>query len=119
MAKAGPVRAAAVALAPPCGGEPGRGLVGDLAEIDRGPLVTPAGKSEPLSADAAVDELLMHVGEHVIRGEIHTKTRAHAIYEQARNEGRRASLVDAERPNMFTSSVANIAPQSSVTIEIA
>jgi Ca-activated chloride channel homolog len=73
----------------------------------------------PLAADAAVDELIMHVGERVIRADIHTKTKAHAIYEQARTEGRRASLVDAERPNMFTTSVANIAPRSSVTIEIA
>src|SRR5262249_5610645 len=73
----------------------------------------------PLSTDSAVDELLMHIGERVIRGEIQRKETARAVYEQARAEGRQASLVDQERPNMFTTSVANIAPHSSITIEIA
>ena len=61
----------------------------------------------------------MHVGERTIRGEIQQRDKARAIYELARSEGRRASLVDQERPNMFTTSVANIAPQASVTVEIA
>src|SRR6266404_5370141 len=73
----------------------------------------------PLSADSAVDELLMHVGERVIRGAIQLREMAQATYEKARSEGRRASLVDQERPNMFTTSVANIAPHSSITVEIA
>lgn len=73
----------------------------------------------PLSADSAVDELLMHVGERVIRGDIQPREKARATYEQARSEGRQASLVDQERPNMFTTSVANIAPHSSINVEIA
>jgi Ca-activated chloride channel family protein len=73
----------------------------------------------PLSADSAVDELLMHVGERVIRGDIQRREKARATYEKARSQGRQASLVDQERPNMFTTSVANIAPHSSITVEIA
>jgi Ca-activated chloride channel family protein len=73
----------------------------------------------PLSAGAAVDELQMLVGERRIRGEIKRKEEARATFERAKNEGRRASLVDQERPNMFTTSVANIAPHSSITVEIA
>ncbi len=73
----------------------------------------------PLSAGAAVDELEMIVGERRIRGEIQRKEQARATYEKAKSEGRRASLVDQERPNMFTTSVANIAPHSSITVEIA
>jgi Ca-activated chloride channel homolog len=73
----------------------------------------------PLSAGAAVDELEMLVGERKIRGEIKRKQDARATYEQAKSEGRRASLVDQERPNMFTTSVANIAPHSSITVQIA
>jgi Ca-activated chloride channel family protein len=72
----------------------------------------------PLSADAAVDELLMHVGERTIRGDIEEKAQAQANYAQARSEGKRASIVDQERPNMFTTAVANIAPHSTVSIEI-
>jgi Ca-activated chloride channel homolog len=73
----------------------------------------------PLSAGAAVDELEMVVGERRIRGEIKRKEDARATYEQAKSEGRRASLVEQERPNMFTTSVANIAPHSSITVDIA
>ena len=73
----------------------------------------------PLSAGAAVDELEMLVGDRRIRGEIKRKQDARATYEQAKSEGRRASLVDQERPNMFTTSVANIAPHSSITVDIA
>jgi Ca-activated chloride channel family protein len=72
----------------------------------------------PLSADAAVDELFMTVGERTIRGEIQEKAKAQATYGQARSEGRQASIVDQERPNMFTTAVANIAPSASVSIEI-
>ena len=72
----------------------------------------------PLSADAAVDELFMTVGERSIRGEIQEKAKAQASYAQARSEGKQASIVDQERPNVFTTAVANIAPNSTVTVEI-
>ncbi|MGH8309126.1 MAG: VIT domain-containing protein, partial [Steroidobacteraceae bacterium] len=73
----------------------------------------------PLAVGAAVDELEMQIGERRIRGEIRRKAEARAVFERARSEGRRASLVEQERPNLFTSSVANIAPRSSVTVQIA
>jgi Ca-activated chloride channel homolog len=73
----------------------------------------------PLSKDSAVDELVMKVGERTLHGEVQEKAKAQATYEKARSEGRQASIVDQERPNLFTSAVANIAPHSSVTIEIA
>jgi Ca-activated chloride channel homolog len=73
----------------------------------------------PLSNGSAVDELLMHIGDRVIRGDIKKRDEARAVYDQARSEGRQASLVDQERPNMFTTSVANIAPHSAITVEIA
>lgn len=73
----------------------------------------------PLSTGAAVDELVMHIGNRVIRGDIQMRDQARAVYEQARSEGRQASLVDQERPNMFTTSVANIAPHSAVSVDIA
>jgi Ca-activated chloride channel homolog len=72
----------------------------------------------PLPTGSAVDELVMHVGEHELRGEIKEKQAAHELYEHAKAAGERASLTDQERPNMFTTQVANIAPQSSVSIAI-
>jgi hypothetical protein len=49
-----------------------------------------------------VDELFMRVGERTLRGEIQEKAKAQAAYRQARSEGKQASIVDQERPNMFT-----------------
>jgi Ca-activated chloride channel family protein len=72
----------------------------------------------PLSKGSAVDELLMHFGERTIRGEVREKEKAQAMYMQARAEGKHASIVEQERPNMFTSAVANIGPHASLTIEI-
>src|ERR1700733_5735636 len=72
----------------------------------------------PLSKDGAVDELLMRIGERTIRGEVQEKTKGQALYNDARAEGRRASIVEQQRPNLFTSAVANIAPHTTATIEI-
>ncbi|RLJ20602.1 marine proteobacterial sortase target protein [bacterium endosymbiont of Escarpia laminata] len=72
----------------------------------------------PLPEDAAVDRLWMRIGERVIEGEIQEKQQARATYEKAKSEGRKASLLSQQRPNMFTISVANIGPGESIVIEI-
>jgi Ca-activated chloride channel homolog len=72
----------------------------------------------PLPDDAAVDHLRMKVGDRLIEGVIQERAAAKAQYEQAKQEGRRASLVEQERPNVFTTSVANIAPGAAISIEI-
>jgi Ca-activated chloride channel family protein len=73
----------------------------------------------PLPEHAAVDHLRMCIGERVIEGQIEERQQARTAYEQARRSGRRASLVEQERPNIFTSSLANIAPGEDITVEIA
>ncbi|MDH5640261.1 MAG: marine proteobacterial sortase target protein [Nitrospira sp.] len=72
----------------------------------------------PLPDSAAVDHLRMTVGERTIIGEIKERAEAKRVYEQAKQEGKRASLVEQERPNIFTTSVANIAPGDRITVEI-
>ena len=72
----------------------------------------------PLPDDAAVDRLRMRVGERVIEGQVREKQDAQRQFEQARTQGRQASLVDQERPNVFTTRVTNIAPRASITVEI-
>ncbi|HEU4685925.1 MAG TPA: marine proteobacterial sortase target protein, partial [Nitrospira sp.] len=72
----------------------------------------------PLPETAAVDHLRMTVGERTIVGEIRERAEAKRIYEQAKQEGKRAGLVEHERPNVFTTSVANIAPGDRITVEI-
>jgi Ca-activated chloride channel homolog len=72
----------------------------------------------PLPETAAVDRFWMKIGERIIEGEIHPKKQAKKIYQKAKVSGKRASLVEQQRSNMFTSSVANIAPDEQVTIII-
>ena len=72
----------------------------------------------PLPENAAVDEMTMKIGNRVIRGKIKKREEARQIYEEARSRGYVASLLDQERPNIFTQSVANIEPGAEVEIEI-
>ena len=72
----------------------------------------------PLPEDAAVDRLRMKIGDRLVEGVIQERAAAKAQYEQAKQEGRRAGLVEQERPNIFTTSVANIAPGAAISIEI-
>jgi Ca-activated chloride channel family protein len=73
----------------------------------------------PLPEEAAVDDMTMHVGARTVRGRILRREEAQAVYEAARAAGQVAGLLDQERPNVFTQSVANIAPGEKVTIEIS
>jgi len=72
----------------------------------------------PLPEDAAVDHMKILVGGRIIEGVIREKDQARKIYEQAKSEGKRTSLVEQLRPNLFTTSVANIAPLGVIDIEI-
>ncbi|MEP7338704.1 MAG: marine proteobacterial sortase target protein, partial [Acidobacteriota bacterium] len=73
----------------------------------------------PLPANAAVDDMTMVVGDRTVKGKIKRREEARQIYEAARNAGQVASLLDQERPNIFTQSVANITPGATVKITIS
>lgn len=72
----------------------------------------------PLPEDSAVDEMEMKVGERVIKGQIKERGDAQKIYSDAKKKGHVTSLLDQERSNIFTQSVANIEPGQQVTITI-
>jgi Ca-activated chloride channel family protein len=72
----------------------------------------------PLPHDAAVDNMEMIIGKRVVKAQIKKKEDARKAYEDARNSGRRAALLDQERPNLFTQHVANIMPGDNVKIHI-
>jgi Ca-activated chloride channel homolog len=72
----------------------------------------------PLSQNGAVDAMTMTVGSRVINGKIMKRDDARQTYEAAKSEGKTASLLDQERPNIFTQAVANIMPGERVLIEI-
>ena len=72
----------------------------------------------PASSKAAVHYLKMKIGERVIVARIKEREAARADYEHAREEGRAASLLEQERPNVFQVSVANILPGDEIEVEL-
>ncbi|MGI9264222.1 MAG: marine proteobacterial sortase target protein [Gammaproteobacteria bacterium] len=72
----------------------------------------------PLPTDAAVDTLELRVADQWIQGEIRERQQAKEIYRQARDSGRQAGLVNQDRPNLFSMSVANIPPGETVYVRI-
>lgn len=72
----------------------------------------------PLPDRAAVDHMRMQTGERVIEGEIREKEQAKKEYEAAKQAGQRAGLVEQQRANLFTTSLANLEPGATITIEI-
>jgi Ca-activated chloride channel homolog len=72
----------------------------------------------PLPEGAAIDTLKIVAGNRIITGEVKEKKEAKVIYEDAKRAGQIASLVEQERPNIFTNSVANIGPGETVIVQI-
>ncbi|HXJ85314.1 MAG TPA: VIT and VWA domain-containing protein [Candidatus Binatia bacterium] len=73
----------------------------------------------PLPDNAVVDDMTIQVGTRTVRGVIRKREEARALYEKARQTGHVAALLDQERPNIFTQSVANILPGEQVTVTIS
>ncbi len=73
----------------------------------------------PLPQNAAVDDMTMIVGDRTVRGKILRREEAQAVYDAAKAGGQVASLLNQERPNIFTQSVANILPGEQVKITIS
>ncbi len=72
----------------------------------------------PLPDEAAVYDMEIKIGDRTIKGEIKKREEAQAIYEQARQEGRTAGLLEQERANIFTQSLANIKPGEQIDVTI-
>jgi Ca-activated chloride channel family protein len=72
----------------------------------------------PLPEKAAVDRLRMQVGTRLIEGQIRERAQAKKEYEAAKKEGKKATLFEQERPNLFTTSVAHIGPDETVVVTI-
>jgi len=72
----------------------------------------------PLPENAAVDHLMMTIGERKIEGQIKEKSQANKLFTQAKSEGKKVSLVAQHRPNVFSNNIANIGPNETVEISI-
>lgn len=72
----------------------------------------------PLGTKSAIHSMKMTVGDRVIEAEIEEKARAEQIYQAAKDDGKVASLLEQERPNVFKMKVANIMPGDRVEVEV-
>jgi Ca-activated chloride channel family protein len=62
--------------------------------------------------------MTMTVGERVVRARIKERGEAKKEFDQAKAEGKSASLLEEQRPNVFTMNLANILPGDVVRIEL-
>jgi Ca-activated chloride channel homolog len=72
----------------------------------------------PASENAAVYGLTMQIGKRVITAKIEERNKAKADYEKAKSEGKRASLLEQERPNVFQMNIANIMPNDTIMVTL-
>ena len=72
----------------------------------------------PMSENAAVHAMTLDIGERHIVGEIHEKAEAKAIYEKAKANGQQTGLTEQRRPNLFSTSVANIATGETISVTL-
>jgi Ca-activated chloride channel family protein len=100
-------------------------IAGVVAEVtvtqvygNRGPRAIEAVYVFPASTRAAVHGLRMKIGRRTVEATIARRDEARAAYEQARGEGRTASLLEQQRPNVFTMNVANILPGDEIRVEL-
>jgi Ca-activated chloride channel homolog len=72
----------------------------------------------PASTRAAVYAMRMQIGDQVIVAKIKEREKAKQEFEQAKQEGKSASLLEQNRPNVFSMSLANIMPGNQVEIQL-
>lgn len=98
-------------------------IAGVIADVELTQKYVNSGKTTleaiyvfPLSTKAAVYAMEMQIGSRRIRALIREKGQARRDYEQAKEEGRRASLLEQDRPNVFSMRVANITPGDTINL---
>lgn len=72
----------------------------------------------PASTHAAVYGMKMTIGDRTIVANIEEREKARNEYKQAKSEGKSASLLEQERPNVFQMKVANILPGDEIQVEL-
>src|SRR5688572_31512171 len=60
----------------------------------------------------------MRISDQVVVARIKEREAAKQEFDKAKREGKSASLLEQDRPNVFSMSLANIMPQDQVEIEL-
>lgn len=72
----------------------------------------------PLPEHSAVEGFTLVAGDRRIEAEVKRRAEARRTYEAARAQGHTAALLEQERANIFTQSVANLPPGEPITVTI-
>lgn len=72
----------------------------------------------PASTRAAVYAMTMQIGDRTLQADVREREQARQAYEQAKKEGRSASLLEQQRPNVFQMNVANILPGDTINVTL-
>ena len=72
----------------------------------------------PASTKAAVYGMKMTIGDRTITANIREREQARHEYNQAKQDGKSASLLEQHRPNVFQMNVANILPSDVIKVEL-
>jgi Ca-activated chloride channel homolog len=72
----------------------------------------------PASTRAAVYAMRMRIGDQVIVAKIKEREKAKQEFDKARQEGKSASLLEQDRPNVFSMNLANVMPGDQIEIEL-
>ncbi len=100
-------------------------IVGSIADVTVRQVYVNSGKHPleaiytfPMSTRAAVYAMQMTIGNRHITAKIDEKKKARDDYEKAKSEGKRASLLEQSRPNVFTMNVSNIMPGDTIEVQL-
>lgn len=73
----------------------------------------------PLPDAAAVHRCELHVNERVVRARVEEVEKAREEFAKAKADGRRAALVESDRPNLFTLQLGNLQPGDLAVVRLA
>jgi Ca-activated chloride channel family protein len=72
----------------------------------------------PASTRAAVHGMRFRIGEHQVVAKVKAREQAAQEFREAQAAGKSATLLEQERPNVFSMSVANVMPGDRVEVEL-
>jgi len=100
-------------------------IAGVIAEIELTQVYKNEGKRTieaiyvfPLGTKSAIHAMRMKIGSRIIEATIEERKMAKMIYERAKDEGKVASLLEQQRPNVFQMKVANIMPGDVIEVKV-
>ncbi|MCO5252427.1 MAG: VWA domain-containing protein [Candidatus Kapabacteria bacterium] len=86
--------------------------------VNRGEKAIEAVYVFPASTRAAVYAMEMKIADRTIKAVIQPKVKAREMYEEAKEEGKSASLLEQRRPNIFSMNVANVMPGDTIQVAL-